>query len=41
MFPYKSFMGSNFTFKSLMYLGFIFAHGIKKWTSIIPLHVTV
>ena len=41
MFPFKSFMGSNFTFKSLMHLAFIFAHDIKKWTSSIPLHVTV
>ena len=34
-------MVSSFTFRSLIHIEFIFAHGVRKWSNIILLHVAV
>ena len=41
MFPYKSFIVSGLTFRSLIHFEFIFVYGVRKCSNFILLHVAV
>ena len=41
MFSSRSFMISGLTFNSFIYFEFIFAYSVRKWSSLILLHVAV
>ena len=41
MFPYKSFIVSGLTFRSLIHFEFIFVYGVRKCSNFILLYVAV
>ena len=39
MFSSRNFMISGVTFKSVVYLGLVFVHGVRQWSSFVLLNV--